>query len=113
MTTITLTSPATDNTLTTCPAWCGELHEDQDSPCFGGLVDIELPEAEPAFTLDGPATTYASVELWQHAGGAPIIALAFGPAAELADAGLPDLSLDEAERLADALKLLVRRAKIG
>lgn len=116
--TITTLSPATDDTMTACPAWCDELHDTPDSPHGGGLVDVELTTADPAYidTADGPATlpTFISAELWQEADShTPVIGLTFGPAAELADIELPDLTVDEAEQLAAALLQLVCRAKIG
>lgn len=117
--TITLSSPATDNTtITACPAWCDELHDTPDSPHGGGLVDIQLTMVDPAYidTADGPATlpTFVSAELWQEADShSPMITIIYGPAAELADLELPEMTVDEAERLAYALLLLAARAKVN
>lgn len=115
--TMILSSPAT-TTTTACPAWCTELHDTPDDPHMGGLVDVELSTADPAFivTADGPEalTTYVTAELWQAADGhTPVIGLTFGPAAELEDLELPEMTVDEAERLAYALLQLAARAKVS
>lgn len=112
-------SPATTHTQTpaSCPAWCTETAHVDGGPHFGGMFDIDLSLADPAYvvTMDGAATIsdYLTVALMQDTDGdAPVIGLSYDPAmGDNADAVPADMTLDEAESLAGALLELVRRAR--
>ena len=117
--TMTLTPTSTHTqapTTPACPAWCTESAHFDGSPHFGGMFDIDLSLGDPALviTMDGTATVgdFVTVDLFQAADAdSPAVGLSYGPAAELADMELPNLTVDEAESLARALLELVRRAR--
>jgi uncharacterized protein DUF6907 len=112
MPTLTLGNPINSHTSgTDCPAWCEATHH-TDGPHFGGVAPIDLSQADPGYVVSPEGTTEVSdfldIALWQAADqAAPVIGIASG----WGDVCLPDLTLSEAESLADALMSLIHRAR--